>query len=259
MSAAPWPVAPDSVRVWRGYRTTDQNPDKFADPLGKTFVPACALLQPKAGLCAYVPSLVRKKDKSDGVPDQTALMFWKDEKAHDDATNTVAARAYQSMHGDMYDMKKSSSQPPILLGLPIKAEQPYFLITRESDWMLGSVYHFVGGRAPAATPADFLAAIGTWAGAYRNAPPAGADGALLCAGNDYVAFWEHRTSERSTAKTSYGPISLLAQTCLNKTAERYVLPAGLWQPWPGIKLTRHDCINIQLARPGPKSRRGAKR
>lgn len=242
----PEPVSPDAVHVWRGFKAAQKSDADFAKFLGQVFVPSCALLQPNAGLQAYVPALVTQPGKPSGTPDQTALMFWRDQPTYQDAFNKVAVRAYTNLHGDAYDTKISSAQFPKAFALPMVAEQPYYLIGKPADWMLGSVRHFVGARPAAQASPDFLAAVSKWAATYQGKIATGVDGALLCAGNDYVVFWEHRTSGNGAPLDD---LAKLAPPCLNKDAEIYAMPATLWQDWPGIDLTQHDCINIQLARP----------
>jgi hypothetical protein len=239
-------VAPDSVHVWRGYKTAAKPYADFAKFLGTVFVPACALLQPKAGLSAYVPSMMPQVNKPAGVPDQTALMFWTDQAQHDKAFKTVAVRAYTNLHGDAYDTKLSSAQFPVAFANEVKAETPYYLVKRDADWMVGHVYHFVGGRPQGQTPADFLAGIGKWATDYGRRPAGPIDNALLVAGNDYVAFWEHGGSTGDPYATD---IAKLATPCIDRVAENYEPPAGLWDDWPGVDLGVHSCINIQLVRP----------
>lgn len=240
------PVAPDSVHVWRGYKAPQKAYADFSKFLGTVFVPSCALLQPNAGLCAYVPTMVPQENKPAGVPDQTALMFWADQEHYSDAFKKVAVRAYTNLHGDAYDTKISSAQFPIRFAGEMKAEQPYFLVNQKVDWMLGYVHHFVGARPQSQTPADFLVAIARWAGNYENEGRPRIDNALLCAGNDYVALWEHSATD--DAPFAQG-MARLTTPCLDRAAENYAPPATLWDDWPGIDLDTHSCINIQLVRP----------
>ncbi len=250
MSAREQPVAPDSVHVWRGFKAQQTSYADFTKFLGSVFVPACALLQPNSGLRAYVPSMVPQSGKPATVPDQTALMFWATQQAYQDAFKTVAVRAYTNLHGGAYDTKRSSAQFAVALTAQVIAEQPYYLFDRPVDWMLGNVRHFIGARPAAQSSSDFLEVIGNWAAMYQK-QPADVDGALLCAGADYVVFWEHRASPQGAALSLLGGLARLSTPCLDKIADNYVMPAGLWQPWTGIDLTQNDCINIQLARPEP--------
>ncbi|HJQ39101.1 MAG TPA: hypothetical protein VKB93_18335 [Thermoanaerobaculia bacterium] len=247
--AEPEPVAPNTVRVWRGFINPGTDYSQFADFLGQIFVPGCALLQPNAGLRAYVPAMPSQKNKPAAVPDQTALMWWATTTAHDEATKTPAVRIYQSLHSDAYNMKVSKSDVPLLFAGTLTADQSYYFFKNKADWMLGTVRHLVG--APK-SPANFLQTLQTWAAAYQAKPPKGVDGALILAGtnNSYVAFWEHWTGK---AKSS--PLDDLAKTVtpyLNATAENIPPGGGLWSNWPGWDLTRHTCMNVQLDRPKKK-------
>lgn len=244
---SPHAVAPDSVHVWRGFKATATSYADFTGFLGKTFVPACALLQPNAGLTAYLPSMVPVNNKPAGVPDQTALMFWTSPQQYSRAFDKVAVRAYTNLHGDAYDTKLSSAQFPVEFVDAVKADQPYFLVPREADWMIGQVYHFVGGRPAGQSAAEFLGTVGKWASAYATRTSSSIDNALLVAGTEYVAFWEHGLSQDDPFARE---ISQLAVPCIDRMAESYRPPAGLWDDWAdGIDLGVHNCINIQLSRP----------
>lgn len=244
----PLPVAPDSVHVWRGFRSETKTPQEFTQFLGSVFLPACSLLQPNAGLHAYIPSLPKRDGKPDSVPDQTALMFWTTPQTYHNAFKTVAVRAYTNLHGDAY-REGSSAQFPILLANTVKAEQPYFLINQPADWMLGRVHHLVGAKPAGQSTADFLDMVYKWAADVRDNAPKGLEGALLCAGEVYVVAWLLWNLEATTAD----PLNALAEQVepwLNTNADHYVMPAGLWDEWPGISLSYPNSINIQLTRPG---------
>jgi hypothetical protein len=249
MSAPPasaQPVAPDSVHVWRGFRASGKSYQEFVEFLGGVFVPACVLLQPNAGLRAYIPSMPGPKDKPVLVPDQTALMFWATQQAYGDAFKTPAVRAYTNLHGGGYG-PGSSAQFPIALADRVAAEQPYYLVDVPADWMLGGVRHLVGARRGTQTSVDFLAAVYAWAAAYRRDRPPAVDGALLCAGESYVLLWEHWPA--AVADSPFSRLLELVTPYPCKEAERVAPGGGLWDPWPGFDLTRQDCINIQLDRP----------
>jgi hypothetical protein len=239
-------VAPDSVHVWRGFKAAAKPYADFATFLGSVFVPACALLQPRAGLAAYVPSMVPPAGKPPTVPDQTALMFWTDKNQHDAAFRKVAVRAYSNLHGDAYDTKLSKADFPIGFDGAVAPEQPYFLVDQPADWMHGHVHHVVGARPATQGEDDFQAAIAAWAKGYAASKAARIDNALLCMGRDYVALWEHAAD----ADTPFAAgLAALVAPMLDRTAENYTPPAGLWDDWAGIDLIQHDCINIQLRRP----------
>lgn len=246
---APRPVAPDTVRVWRGYRAAGMTYADFAAFLGSIFVAACSLLQPNAGLTAYVASMMGQDGKPASVPDQTALMFWATEQAHAAAPGTVAVRAYQNLHGSAYDLTTSSSATPAPFDGAVVAEQPYHLLDEPADWMLGTVRHYVGGLPDGQDPAAWLAELGTWASGYAEAPPEGVDSALLCAGDGYVAFWEHVPAAASGTSPALAELGALSVGYLAQEAVACAPGGGLWDQWPGWDLTKLDCINVQLDRP----------
>ena len=75
------PVAPDSVHVWRGFKAEGKDWIDFAKFLGQVFIPTGSMLQPGAGLHAFIPSMPNQAGKPSTVPDQTALMFWTNQQA----------------------------------------------------------------------------------------------------------------------------------------------------------------------------------
>lgn len=256
MKAKPdrYAVEPNSVYVWRGFKAAATSYGDFASFLGGVFVPGCALLQPEVGLRAYLPTMVPQANKPAAVPDQTALMFWATPQSHDLATQAIAVRIYQNLHGDAYDMVRSKlpEVPTALPGSgPIQAEQPYFLLNQKADWMKGSVHHLVGARRADLAQADFLNAAYQWASGFAKQPPDGIDAALLCCGNDYAVAWVHGPAANRDLSAALAGLAALTAPVLNAAPQPKKLPAGLWDSWPGLDLTKDTCINIQLKRPSP--------
>ncbi|HEU5108852.1 MAG TPA: hypothetical protein VFT95_09875 [Micromonosporaceae bacterium] len=237
------PVPADAVHVWRGYRGAAVSPKAFVDFLSTVFVPACALLQPAAGLHAYLPALPAAPVT--GVPDQTALMFWTDQQAYRDAFATPAVRAYTNLHGDLYG-PPSSAEFPVPFAGDLVAEQPYHLLTAPADWMLGGVHHVLGGRPTGTAPADFRAGLARWARTYQTDLPSGVDGALLVAGDGYAAFWQHGPGPAVDPPAGLAELLVLA---LDASAQPLSLPGGLWDRWPGLDLPEGAVVNVALDRP----------
>ncbi|AIO70061.1 hypothetical protein [Burkholderia oklahomensis] len=248
-----FPVAPNAVYVWRGFRAPALDYEHFAQLLGSVFVPACVLLQPPVGLRAYLPTMIPQARKPPTVPDQTALMFWATPSSHDRATRAIAVRIYQNLHGDVYDMTRSKlPEVPVALDPHADAlvsEQPYFLVDRPSDWMFGSAKHFMGARRADLRATDFLAAVHVWAASFQVEPPDGVDGALVCCGDDYVAAWIHSTYPQPQPYPALDRLAALTTPVLRMAPRPLALPAGLWDNWPGLDLTRDMCINLQFPRP----------
>jgi hypothetical protein len=75
------------------------------------------------------------------------------------------------------------------------------------------------------------------------------DGAIACAGEDYLVYWEHWIN--SPAGEQNGCIDDLAKmtdVALLKAALPTTLPAGLWDDWEGMDIKSGDCFNFQFER-----------
>jgi hypothetical protein len=199
--------------------------------------------------------MVPQANKPSAVPDQTALMFWATPQSHDLANSTVAVRAYQNLHGDLYDMVKSHT-PEVPQALPSAAsgfatEQPYYLFDNRADWMLGAVRHVVGAKPAAVSQQDFIASVYQWALNFKTNPAAGADGALVCCGNDYAVAWVHTKKAAPSFSKVLDSFSKLVAVQLAVTPRTTEMPAGLWNKWDGFDLTlpKYSSMNIQLNRP----------
>lgn len=246
------PVAPDSVHVWRGYKKKSY--EEFAEFLGHVFLPAGSLLQPNAGLHAFFPSLPNNEGKPDTIPDQTALMFWTDQNTYHNGFQKMAVRAYTNLHGDLYDTTKSKAGFPIFLGDKLDADQPYYLLNQQADWMLSDVHHLVGQRQEFQTALDFTDMVFSWAKNIRDNTPYGLNGCLLCANDDYVLVW--MCWDPSAGKTeSLLDLSGQVKSWLDMDATPYNMPVGLWDNWTedgkpaGIPQVFPSSLSIQLKRP----------
>ncbi len=249
-----YPVAPDSVYVWRGFMAPPPKTyDQFADFLGSVFVPACALLQPKVGLRAYVPSMVPQKNKPTALPDQTALMFWATPESHDLANKALAIRIYQNLHGDVYDMTRSKL-PEVPKEFPkmsdFTPEQPYYLVPTPADWMLGSIHHVVGARPSEISKEEFHASLYNWASDFKQNTPDEIDGALLCVGNDYAVVWIHSEKKSYNLAPFLKGFIAKVTTQLDVNIPTISLENGLWNDWKGLdlKLPENRTLNFQLER-----------
>jgi hypothetical protein len=243
-------VPANAVRVWRGFKKRGMGLKDFIEKSGSVFVPAGVLMQVDLGLQVYVPAFpAGAKDKSDTVPDETAILFWEDQQTYRDTFKTLAERVYTLTHGALYQMPPSTAAFPELLADSLNKEQPYYLFDIAVDWMHGTVRHLAGGRPKTKSSEDFIAKIFKRIKTLQSSRPEGMDGVIICAGGDYVVYWEHWAKD--AVKQSNSCIDDLAEMtdiALLKKAVPATLPAGLWDKWEGMNIKSGDCFNFQFER-----------
>lgn len=245
-------VAPGNVRVWRGYPLSSLNLASFLELLGGTFIPGCALMQPPLGLWAYLPGVPAQAGLPNGVPWETALLCWASPAAYANNTGTVGGRAYTLTHMGVYNLGSGASSAAYAQPFTgtLALETPVYLLSQPIDWMGGSSRHLVAGFASGTNNSAFLAALAAWAQSVAAAPPAGLDGAFLCTGIGYVAWWEHWSGPTpGQSPTATLPAGL--KNYLWQSATPTTMGASLDQTWPGLTLTGNQFLNIQFKRVKP--------
>jgi hypothetical protein len=244
----PYPVPPDAVHIWTGYRNTDLTSAQFLQYLGATFVPAATLMQPSIGLRGYLPGIFSSDTLPAGVPEETALLFWDSQAAYTASFNTLAERVYTLTHYEVYDMAASSAAFPVALVSPPQVGTPYYLIDQPADWMTGQAFQLLEPLAGGATP-ELLASVGSWAQGVAADPPAGLAGAYLLVGSSYLAWWELWAADATPSPALRDYLSTLGQPLANGPSLPAALTAALDTVWPGITVQAGDLYNMQFNRP----------
>lgn len=240
--SASFSIGPSAVRVWRGYRAPTMAQDAFFKNLGTVFVPATVKMQIAIGLNCYLPSVpAGLPGKPDSVPDETAILFWGTQDTYTNGFKTLAVRTYTLTHNAVYRPPSGANFPDLFAGA-LTSETPVYLFDHPADWMKGPVRHLIGSRPSAVAAADFRKGI---ADALTVIQKAGKmDGAIACAGDDYLVYWELGTAIAG---------SLAALTKLldwNKLVDcaPTTIDAGLWNEWPGMTIASGDSFNMQFQR-----------
>jgi hypothetical protein len=249
MTISSRPAPPNAVRVWRGYRLPTLPLDQFFSKLGTVFVPATVLMQINAGLYSYTPTVpAGLAGKPDSVPDETAVLFWDSQATYWNGFTTLAVRTYTLTHGGVYN-NQSRADLPVFFSGSLNADEPVFLFDRPADWMHGTVTHLVAGRAPDVDPNAFRGAIAKQLSAIQAKVPL--DGAIACAGDDYLVYWELRPAAPGTPTPPSGIANL--QTVLTGWKQVFTpaptfLPIGLWDNWAGMDVRTGSSFNMQFNR-----------
>ncbi len=235
-------IPPNAVRVWRGYRDPKMLQADFFSKLGAVFVPATVKMQIAIGLDCYLPSVpAGLPNKPDSVPDETAILFWDSQDTYTSGFKTLAVRTYTLTHNAVYRPPSGANFPTLFAGA-LTSEQPVFLFDKPADWMKGPVRHLLGSRNTEITTTNFRAGIAAaLASIQKNAKM---NGAIACAGDDYLVYWE-------CGDPIDGSLDALT-ACLDWSklvnCQPRTIDAGLWNEWPGMVINPGDSFNMQFQR-----------
>jgi hypothetical protein len=238
-------LAPDAVRVWRGFRDPALQLSAFYERLNTVFVPATVLMQIDAGLDVYIPTVAAGlPGKPDEAPDETAILFWGSQQTYSDAFKKLAVRTYTLTHGAVYTPSSGAGFPLMFAG-ELAVDQPYFLVEDEADWMRGAVRHLIGARPAEVDPGRFRAQIGEL---LLAAQASELHGAIACAGNDYVVYWELESSSPNGSAERFAALAECSAWSHTVASQPTKLDSGLWEDWPGMNIAPGDSLNLQFRR-----------
>jgi hypothetical protein len=91
------------VRVFRGRKNRLVKRSVFIEKLGTVFMPMTVQMQRLFGLTAYLPAIL-PETKSEGMPDEIALVFYQTQGAYHEAKRCVGGRSYSELHQLLFDM-----------------------------------------------------------------------------------------------------------------------------------------------------------
>jgi hypothetical protein len=249
-------VAPNSVRVWRGFRLPSLAVEQFYNKLGTVFVPATVKFQIDAGLHSYTPAVpAGLPGKPDYVPDETAILFWKTQQTYWNGFTRLAVRTYTLTHGGCY---VTSGEPLSRADFPVvftdvnslNVDAPVFLINKDADWMHGTIHHIVAERPRNVDINSFRASIADAFTKIQQLNP-GLDGAIACIGNDYLVYWELAPLAPGTNNPPSGiPIlqPLLTGWCQVLNPAPTSLDIDIYDEWSGMDVRAGSSFNMQFTR-----------
>ena len=241
----PVPVAPDAVRVWRGFRNPNVEQEAFFGKLGSIFIPATVQIQGPVGLAAYLPSVLPAR-KPETAPDEIALVFYEYQAAYDEAKETVGGRSYSDMHALVFDLSRSTSGFPIRFEGELEPEMRYHLFDEHVDWQFGAVNTFVGvsgGREPQV----FTNAVREFLLTVQAQGAGGPDGAVAVASTEHVVYWEHwPTADQNSLIPR---LAELVEPVYHEAVEPQPLFEELWtRPYAGVTVSGGESFNTQFTR-----------
>lgn len=235
------PPPANAVRVWRGYRSPSLEVKDFYDKLSTVFVPATVEMQTPIGLCAYIPTIpCDLPGKPSSVPDETAILYWESQDTYHNGFNTLGVRTYTLTHGSVYTDQSRADFPTFFNG-SLVSEQPCYLVEKAVDWMQGEVRHLVAAKPNELSTPVFQAEVSRIISEIQSEGVI--DGGVVCAGDDYIVYWE-----LGSESEGYKKLQALVGWNLAATPAPNTLTAKLWDDWPGMEIEPGSSFNMQFER-----------
>ena len=243
-SRATVPVPADAVRVFRGRKNGRVKRSVFIEKLRTVFMPMTVQMQRLFGLTAYLPAVL-PETKSEGMPDEIALVFYQTQEAYHEAKRCVGGRSYSELHQLLFDMPASASSFPEMFTGEVQPDKAYHLFPKSVDWQIGSARLYVGTRRPKLKAAGFLKRLGQVAAELQKVPGS-LDAVIFCATNEWLVWWEHSSESTPEPNTRFNAIAV---ELFSPVARRVQVPGNLLRPYVGLTLNgRGDFLNTQFQR-----------
>jgi hypothetical protein len=243
-SRATVPVPADAVRVFRGRKNRPLKRSVFVEKLGTVFMPMTVQMQRLFGLTAYLPAVL-PETKSEGMPDEIALVFYQTQGAYHEAKRCVGGRSYSELHQLLFDMPASASSFPEMFTGEVQPDKAYHLFPKSVDWQIGSARLYAGTRRSKLKGAGFLKRLGQVAAELQKVPGR-LDAVIFCATIDWVVWWEHSSESTPEPNTKFNEIAV---ELFSPVARRVQVPGNLLRPYVGLTLNgRGDFLNTQFER-----------
>jgi hypothetical protein len=212
------PVAPDAVRVWRGFRNHTLECAEFLAFLGETLFPIEGTWRPNFGLTCYVAG-IKSLEASASAPDEFALVFYESQGVYDAGLRTVAGRIYPLFPSPKFESGLSGY--PHRLQEAFEKDTPYYLFDNHVDWYHGTVRCLLGVAKP---PVDELCAkVHQVLAGVQASPPTGLDGLIAMVDENkdhsgYLLCWEHWADGASPVDGLLASLTGLLDVAFHKDA-----------------------------------------
>jgi hypothetical protein len=238
------PVPADAVRVFRGRKNRPLKRNVFIEKLGTVFMPMTVQMQRLFGLTAYLPAVL-PETKSEGMPDEIALVFYQTQGAYHEAKRCVGGRSYSELHQLLFDMPASASSFPEMFTGEVQPDKAYHLFPKSVDWQIGSARLYAGTRRSKLKEAGFLKRLGQVAAELQKVPGS-LDAVIFCAANEWLVWWEHSSESTPEPNTRFNEIAV---EVFSPVARQVQVPGNLLRPYSLLTLNgRGDFLNTQFQR-----------
>ena len=253
-------VAPDSVRVWRGfmaghYRKREDGTLKFRKALREVFIPITVQAMAPLGLTAYQPTIL-PGDEHPAIPDEIALVFYESQHTYREAMKTTLGKSYGMLHGTVFNFSRSddaappsTSAFPTMLGAELQPDQPCHVLGREIDWYHGSTEVYVGTWSKGLEEKALKGAYKVFSSLQVDRP-AGLDGLIVVASARYLIAWSHGDEPGVCEPRLREEIGDGLRTVLCRQARWLSVPESMWDRLQALDMDVGDPVNTRFSRRG---------
>jgi hypothetical protein len=216
---------------------------EFFDKLARVFIPVAMQIQRIYGLVAYLPAVL-PADKAPGLPDEVALVFYPSQAAYRATKEYPAGRAYSDLHAIVFRLAQSRSRFPEYCGDGVELGTPHHLFNNDADWQTSPVELWAGARRREADAEGYLEELTHFARELQ-ASPRGVTGAILCAEQDWLLFWQ---CGRGLSTRQCEVLERVAIPQLHREATPLLLPPGLNDKVDRAPVQGGEFYNLQFPR-----------
>lgn len=128
-------------RFWRGFRQDGVVPEDLIAKINARLIPETIRIGEKRGLTAYIPVFLPLR-RPEGLPDETALVIYRNEETYNAIRSTNMGRAYGPIHFEPGAFSKDTSKSILLSNyegvIPVGTTVGFILGDQNTDWQKGS-------------------------------------------------------------------------------------------------------------------------
>ena len=237
------------VRFWRGFRLPGLDFPAFRNKLVKEFIPATLKTPGRYGLSAYMVAVPLPSGKI-ALPDEVALVIYRDENAYNRMNETPEGRAYQKSHWGLFSREISLSLVPrpfnMSSRIPTERGAAFDVLGIPVDWNSGQTFFFFGLRKPSLTPENFFRKLKTHVACVKSSfASQGLKGYLVLITGEYeIAFlnWESGSAMQKAMSTPKG--KALFENAKSIQINHMWAPVKRYDGW----LEPGDCSDVRFLR-----------
>lgn len=206
---------PYHYRFWQGFRQQKLTAQDFADELNKSFIPATLKTGRGHGLNAYLPVLP-KQAKPNFVPDEVALVVYKNRRDYLKLMRSKKGRAYQKTHWQLFTKKVSRSRIPMKFAKVVSVGSAYDLFRTPIDWQQQFIFLNIYARNSHLTRRQYQKGLAQYLAWMKRLNKDGLNADLMLVQSKYVLEFQAWSSQAHYERTLYSAPGQTSLKLLNR-------------------------------------------